>query len=383
MSDSKFEVADGFVNHPDVTKKISDKGHNFNIAYNDASVFDDMQNRKYNAIVIHQTDTETAQNVFNSYTAEKKGAQFLIDKDGTIYQTASLDKVSRHVGEIRARCLSESTCSKEELDEGLKQWNEESWKKDGSGISGKAKSHDHEKVKDFPDRFPKNEDSIGIECVGKAYPQSGSKEPVYEPLTPEQEKSLKWLTGELAKKYNIPASEIYTHPEIAFKNETEAESAKPMIEEMRREEQIRKEQVENNANKPTAPSNESPPGQQPPLQTPAAAPPVSPAVPSNESQASAGESHNTAEWSLKAEAFRKLPPEKAVQQYPELAPAYASVRAIETKVEADGLPEEHRNTVMSRVHENVAGQIKNGNIPGVQMQEKGLAQAGQSTDLSA
>jgi len=390
MSDSNIEVKNGFIDDERVIQKTGhgvDKNGNLKPFKLERG---EMLDENKHAIVIHQTHTETAEEVFNNYANPKtrNGAHFLIDKDGTIYQTASLDKGANHVGEIKARCLSESNCSQEELDAGLEKWNKQPWIN-----NGQRKSHDHEKMKDFPDRFPKNEDSIGIECVGKAwkYDKEGNlledqsksvpdKRYVYESLTDKQKESLKWLSGELAKKYDIPASEIYRHPEIAVKLPSEAESAKPVIEELRREEQIRKE---HDANKSTTPSNESQSGQQPQSQTPGATVPVSPGAQSNEIQASAGELRNTAEWSPKADAFRQLSPEKAVQQYPELAPAYASVRAIEAKVEADGLPEEHRNTVMSRVRENVAGQIKNGNIPGVQMQEKSLAQAGQSTDLSA
>jgi len=48
-----------------------------------------------NGIVVHQTDSTTANSTFNSYqTKGATGAHFLIDKDGTIYQTASLLKVT-------------------------------------------------------------------------------------------------------------------------------------------------------------------------------------------------------------------------------------------------------------------------------------------------
>ena len=42
------------------------------------------------------------------------GAHFLIDTDGTIYQTASLDKKTQHVGKIRSRCYEEEICSEKE-----------------------------------------------------------------------------------------------------------------------------------------------------------------------------------------------------------------------------------------------------------------------------
>ncbi|WP_275957694.1 N-acetylmuramoyl-L-alanine amidase [Rosenbergiella gaditana] len=48
---------------------------------------------KVNGIIVHQTNSPTAQSTFNSYNqTSANGAHFLIDKDGKIYQTASLLK---------------------------------------------------------------------------------------------------------------------------------------------------------------------------------------------------------------------------------------------------------------------------------------------------
>lgn len=43
-------------------------------------------------IIVHQTDSFTAEATLNSYLTAGNGAHFLIDKDGTIHQTASLHK---------------------------------------------------------------------------------------------------------------------------------------------------------------------------------------------------------------------------------------------------------------------------------------------------
>ena len=64
-----------------------------------------------------------------------------------------------------------------------------------------------------------------------------------------------------------------------------------------------------------------------------------------------------------------MPPEKAVQSHPELAPAYAAMRAIEAKVEVDGLSGRQRNIVMERARENIAKQIEHGKVPDVQIRE--------------
>ncbi|WP_256354614.1 N-acetylmuramoyl-L-alanine amidase [Variovorax sp. dw_308] len=42
------------------------------------------------AIVVHQTDSSSAQATLNGYQNGGNGAHFLIDKNGQIYQTASL-----------------------------------------------------------------------------------------------------------------------------------------------------------------------------------------------------------------------------------------------------------------------------------------------------
>ncbi|MCL2165228.1 MAG: N-acetylmuramoyl-L-alanine amidase [Oscillospiraceae bacterium] len=228
---------DGFLTTGKVIRKDSYNGHSFKFSYGEMT--------KVNGIVVHQTaDTETAEHTLNGYTSSKTGAQFLIDKDGTIYQTASLYVISRHVGHIRARCLREMTCPQVELDAGLKVWNERSWVNKGA-----AKSHENEKNKEFPDRFPKNEDSIGIECVGKAwkYDKQGKKlkdqkqsvpdkQIIFDPLTDKQVESLDWLLRHLSEKFEVPFSEIYRHPEIAFKIALEAKSAEKPIDNIKNQE---------------------------------------------------------------------------------------------------------------------------------------------------
>lgn len=55
-------------------------------------------------IIIHQTGSSTARSAFHSYEAGASGAHFLIDKEGTIDQTASLSDQTWHVGMLKARC---------------------------------------------------------------------------------------------------------------------------------------------------------------------------------------------------------------------------------------------------------------------------------------
>ncbi|MFT3847598.1 MAG: peptidoglycan recognition family protein [Propionivibrio sp.] len=165
-------------------------------------------------IIVHQTDSSTAQSSLNSYGNPKSnGAHFLIDKDGTIYQTASVYKSTWHVGKLRSRCLAEMTCEPAELKLAQK------WDPNGT--------YKREKGKKVPDRYPSNDDSIGIEIVGKSYPPADGKssENVYESLTQEQSESLKWLVSEIQETLNVPLTEIYRHPVVSYKNKTEAQSA--------------------------------------------------------------------------------------------------------------------------------------------------------------
>ncbi|WP_256703207.1 peptidoglycan recognition protein family protein [Burkholderia ubonensis] len=69
-----------------------------------------------NGIVVHQTDSFTKDSVFGSYSEKgANGAHFLIDKNGEIYQTASLLKKTNHVGRMQSRCIVTSKCTPVEL----------------------------------------------------------------------------------------------------------------------------------------------------------------------------------------------------------------------------------------------------------------------------
>lgn len=94
----------------------------------------------------------------------------------------------------------------------------------------------------------------------------------------------------------------------------------------------------------------------------------------------ADELRQQAKQELAAEVFKQEPPAKAVQQNPELAPAYAYMRATEAKAEADGLNAEQRGIVMARVRENVAARIEQGDIPRVQIREERQINAEQQRD---
>jgi len=162
---------------------------------------------RVNGIVVHQTGGSTVRSTFFSYMDKGAyGAHFLIDKDGTIYQTASPHKVTHHVGLLKSRCLEQRSCPPIEM-------------KKVSRMKSIPLSR-HEYKKPWPERFPHNTDSIGIEIVGT------HKDGVYEAVSEKQNNSVKWLINELTETFNVSLSEIYRHPEISYKVDTEASTAR-------------------------------------------------------------------------------------------------------------------------------------------------------------
>jgi N-acetyl-anhydromuramyl-L-alanine amidase AmpD len=68
-----------------------------------------------NGIVVHQTDTTNVSQQFNTLAKGKAGAHFVIDKKGSIFQTARVNQKVDHTGKIKSRCYETKTCSTAEL----------------------------------------------------------------------------------------------------------------------------------------------------------------------------------------------------------------------------------------------------------------------------
>ena len=172
--------------------------------------------KEVRGIIVHQTGGATAQSAINSYRRPSaKGEHFLIDKNGSIYQTASLYKQTWHVGKLKTRCLLEKRCSAVEL-RSLQKFNP-------------TQEDKREMLKKVPERFPSNLDSVGIELVGEAFPRGMSvpeDKKIYETITSAQAESLKWLINELTLTFRVPMAEIFRHPDVSRKNPTEAGSAR-------------------------------------------------------------------------------------------------------------------------------------------------------------
>jgi N-acetyl-anhydromuramyl-L-alanine amidase AmpD len=169
------------------------------------------------ALIVHQTGGDTAASAFASYSAGTNGAHFLIDKDGTIYQTAHVTQKCWHVGKIQSRCYKATACSADEL----KNIKAILFNQADSYSARVKKLHDHEVEKSYPDRYPTNDDSIGIELVSKFTEKTG-----YEKVTEAQNTSLAWVVSTLDSLLNLSASDTYRHPEVGYKQPTEAESAR-------------------------------------------------------------------------------------------------------------------------------------------------------------
>lgn len=170
---------------------------------------------KITSIVLHRTDSSNASSTIQAYANGKSsGAHFLIDKTGKIYQTADIRKVCWHIGILLPRCQIEKNCDSKELKTITALIHEK-----GFSFGRRAKNLSrHEAGKKYPLRYPSNNDSIGIEVVGKFWPAQKS----FDKPTQQQFKSLKWLVEIIAKEYRLNVrTNVYAHGAIARKEESE------------------------------------------------------------------------------------------------------------------------------------------------------------------
>ena len=164
------------------------------------------------AIVVHQTGAPTAASTLECYKSVANGAHFLIDKDGAIYQTARMTQRTYHVGRIRSRCLETHQCqaAEEKAAKALLYTRGQSYSARTNLLS------ESEKTKTYPNRYPTNDDSIGIEVVG------GTTAGGYEHPTAAQAASVRWLVAELQRDLKLGGQDVYRHPDVSYKNVTEA-----------------------------------------------------------------------------------------------------------------------------------------------------------------
>lgn len=150
------------------------------------------------AIVLHRTDSSTSASAFRAFE-RGIGTHFVVDKDGTVYQTASLNHKTWHVGKIRSRCEADGSCEPSEAAALRKM--------------SFSQKHGYEKSKPYPQRYPMNEDSVGIETVADYDPQTST----WDAATAAQAESIRALVYLLKREYGLSESDIYEHDRISYK----------------------------------------------------------------------------------------------------------------------------------------------------------------------
>lgn len=150
------------------------------------------------AVVLHRTDSRGLASPLQSFEGGI-GTHFIVDKDGCVYQTASLLRKTAHVGKIKSRCFEGGSCPVDEMKK-IKSWG---W--------APAKVYAHEKSKDYPARYPMNEDSVGIETVAD---HDGTS---WEAPTPAQASAIQSIIQILKGEYGLDNADIYEHDKISYK----------------------------------------------------------------------------------------------------------------------------------------------------------------------
>ena len=92
---------------------------------------------------------------------------------------------------------------------------------------GAGQRHTYEKSKPFPQRYPMNLDSLGIEIVGKTIGEDPKhpNEKLFEDVNKEQNQALTWLTKQLSVQFGVDFDNIFRHPTVSQKTPSEASTA--------------------------------------------------------------------------------------------------------------------------------------------------------------
>ncbi|MBP6749591.1 MAG: N-acetylmuramoyl-L-alanine amidase [Xanthomonadaceae bacterium] len=164
-----------------------------------------------NGIVMHRTMGSTADGTLGHWRGQDRpsGTHFLIDRDGTIHQTASLDQHTNHVGRIRSRGEEEGTLTPEQTRELAA-----ARRAPGSDV---AAVHDLEVRRGYPDRYPTNRDSIGIEVVATYDERTRT----WQEPTEAQRASIQRLVGTLQNNFGLNDRDVYEHDRISYKTQGE------------------------------------------------------------------------------------------------------------------------------------------------------------------
>jgi len=164
-----------------------------------------------NGIVLHRTESSTAASTLSTWRtrAAETGAHFLIDTDGTIHQTVSVNRQAWHVGAVRSRGEVEETITPGDQRElvaardGIPEW---------KGTAVRAVSR-VESTRPYPERYPTNGDSVGIEVVGRY----NAATQTWDPPTGAQTASIRQLVGTLQNNFGLTDHDVYQHDVISRK----------------------------------------------------------------------------------------------------------------------------------------------------------------------
>lgn len=164
-----------------------------------------------NGIVLHRTESSTAASTLATWRNRDAGtgAHFLIDRDGTVHQTVSVDQQAWHVGAIRSRGEVEGTITPDDQRELLAARGDQSeWR--GTAVRAVSRI---ESGKPYPERYPTNADSIGIEVVGRYHPATQR----WDDPTPQQTASINRLMESLQRNFGLGNEDVYEHDAISRK----------------------------------------------------------------------------------------------------------------------------------------------------------------------
>lgn len=164
-----------------------------------------------NGIVLHRTESSTAASTLHTWKSREAGtgAHFLIDTDGTIHQTVSVDGQAWHVGAVRSRGEVEGTITPDdqrELDAARGTTPE--WR--ASAVRAVSRI---ESTRPYPERYPTNGDSVGIEVVGRYNAATRT----WDPPTEAQRASIQRLVGTLQNNFGLTDHDVYEHDIISRK----------------------------------------------------------------------------------------------------------------------------------------------------------------------
>lgn len=176
-----------------------------------------------NGIVLHRTESSTAASTLSTWRTrpDGTGAHFLIDIDGAVHQAVSVNRQAWHVGAVRSRGEVEGTISstdQRELDAARGAAPE--WRAAAVRAVSRVES-----TRPYPERYPTNADSVGIEVVGRYNAATST----WDSPTAAQAESIRRLVDTLQKNFGLTNHDVYQHDVISRKTPGEGAGLYPAV----------------------------------------------------------------------------------------------------------------------------------------------------------